>query len=365
MRSRAPSARCSTSRSRRSCSHRDQGLAEPASPRPAASLSRNPSATIGIRAYAGRRTTPVYRRVAAVSASTTTSGRWASKRSCTCGSRTRCSSRYGTGTTSRCVQITMAEDFGVEDRGHFYDPVGALRDVVVNHLMQVVAAAAMEAAGGRRPATPEGRAKRGVPGRSPPADPADYVRGQYDGYRDIDGVAADSTTETYAALGWTSTTGAGPVSRSSSAPANACRSRRPSCGSCSRTRHASASVFGGTAMRARPARGQARSLDRHPLRPRCPSRRRGEPGADQAGHDVRRGRRRGRDAVRGAAPRRDGRPSHPIHPAGRRRGDVAVMQPLLDAPPQVHPYDPGSWGPTAAEGLVAECGGWRGPWVES
>ena len=43
------------------------------------------------------------------------------------------------------VQITMAESFGVEDRGHFYDPVGALRDVVVNHLMQVVAAAAMEA----------------------------------------------------------------------------------------------------------------------------------------------------------------------------------------------------------------------------
>src|SRR5262249_40860709 len=43
-----------------------------------------------------------------------------------------------------CVQITMAEDFGVEDRGHFYDPVGALRDVVVNHLMQLVAAAAME-----------------------------------------------------------------------------------------------------------------------------------------------------------------------------------------------------------------------------
>ena len=46
------------------------------------------------------------------------------------------------------VQITMAEDFGVEDRGHFYDPVGALRDVVVNHLMQVVAVAAMEAPSG-------------------------------------------------------------------------------------------------------------------------------------------------------------------------------------------------------------------------
>src|SRR5207342_118179 len=49
------------------------------------------------------------------------------------------------------VQITMAEDFGVEDRGHFYDPVGALRDVVVNHLMQVVAASAMEVPSRREP----------------------------------------------------------------------------------------------------------------------------------------------------------------------------------------------------------------------
>ena len=51
------------------------------------------------------------------------------------------------------VQITMAEEFGVEDRGHFYDPVGALRDVVVNHMMQVVAAGAMEAPAGGDPTT--------------------------------------------------------------------------------------------------------------------------------------------------------------------------------------------------------------------
>ena len=51
----------------------------------------------------------------------------------------------------QCVQITMAESFGVEDRGHFYDPVGALRDVVVNHLMQVVAATAMEPPSSRDP----------------------------------------------------------------------------------------------------------------------------------------------------------------------------------------------------------------------
>ncbi|HEX4467135.1 MAG TPA: glucose-6-phosphate dehydrogenase, partial [Solirubrobacteraceae bacterium] len=51
------------------------------------------------------------------------------------------------------VQITMAERFGVQDRGHFYDPVGALRDVVVNHLMQILAVAAMEAPAGDDPKT--------------------------------------------------------------------------------------------------------------------------------------------------------------------------------------------------------------------
>jgi glucose-6-phosphate 1-dehydrogenase len=98
-----------------------------------------------------------------------------------------------------CVQITMAESFGVEDRGHFYDPVGALRDVVVNHLMQVVAAAAMEP-----PSSGDGNVLKdavcSVFRAMPDGDPDQYVRGQYDGYRDIDGVAEDSTTETYAAL---------------------------------------------------------------------------------------------------------------------------------------------------------------------
>src|SRR5207248_2178030 len=97
------------------------------------------------------------------------------------------------------VQITMAEDFGVEDRGHFYDPVGALRDVVVNHLMQLLGAASMEA-----PAASDAKALKdsllAVYRAMPEADPAHYVRGQYEGYRTIDGVAPDSTTETFAAL---------------------------------------------------------------------------------------------------------------------------------------------------------------------
>src|SRR3954469_13794176 len=97
------------------------------------------------------------------------------------------------------VELTMAEDFGVEDRGHFYDPVGALRDVVVNHLMQVVSMCAMEAPARGEPETIKD-AQVGLFRAIEAADPAHYVRGQYDGYRSIDGVAPDSTTETYAAL---------------------------------------------------------------------------------------------------------------------------------------------------------------------
>ena len=97
------------------------------------------------------------------------------------------------------VEITMAESFGVEDRGHFYDPVGALRDVVVNHLMQVVAASAMEVPS-RSDADTLKNSVAALFHSVEPASPEHYVRGQYDGYRSIEGVAADSTTETYAAL---------------------------------------------------------------------------------------------------------------------------------------------------------------------
>ncbi len=77
---------------------------------------------------------------------------------------------------------------------------GALRDVVVNHLMQVVAAAAMEPPPGGDTRGLQGRHGRPSSGPWPDADPGHYVRGQYDGYRDIEGVADDSSTETYAAL---------------------------------------------------------------------------------------------------------------------------------------------------------------------
>ena len=125
-----------------------------------------------------------------------------------------------------CVQITMAETVGVEDRGHFYDPVGALRDVVVNHLMQVVASIAMEP-----PAANDAVALKTaaitVLRAVDEADPARYVRGQYDGYRAIDGVAATPPRRPTRRCASRSTTGAGGASRSSSAPASACRRRSP------------------------------------------------------------------------------------------------------------------------------------------
>ena len=97
------------------------------------------------------------------------------------------------------VQITMCEDFDIADRGTFYDPVGALRDVVQNHLLQVLSYVAMEAPTGHGLDVINNR-KRDVLMAMAEADPAHYVRGQYDGYLDVAGVAPNSQTETYCAL---------------------------------------------------------------------------------------------------------------------------------------------------------------------
>ena len=97
------------------------------------------------------------------------------------------------------VQITMAENFGVQGRGAFYEEVGTLRDVVQNHLLQVIALLAMEAPVGRD--TESLRAEKLRLFRAMrPLDPAQVVRGQFRGYRDEKGVAVDSQVETFAAL---------------------------------------------------------------------------------------------------------------------------------------------------------------------
>ncbi|MEM7139739.1 MAG: glucose-6-phosphate dehydrogenase [Actinomycetota bacterium] len=97
------------------------------------------------------------------------------------------------------VQITMAEDFGVEGRGGFYDDVGALRDVVQNHLLQIVALLAMEPPASSDPdALRDENVKvlRAIRSLSPD----DIIRGQYEGYLEEDGVADGSDTETFIAV---------------------------------------------------------------------------------------------------------------------------------------------------------------------
>jgi glucose-6-phosphate 1-dehydrogenase len=97
------------------------------------------------------------------------------------------------------IQITMAEAFDVSDRGRFYDKTGATRDVVQNHMLQVLATVLAD--------PPDGRgldswrnSKSQLVAALRPLTPEDAVRGQYEGYLDVDGVAAGSTTETYVAV---------------------------------------------------------------------------------------------------------------------------------------------------------------------
>jgi glucose-6-phosphate 1-dehydrogenase len=263
------------------------------------------------------------------------------------------------------VQITMAESFGVEDRGHFYDPVGALRDVVVNHMMQVVAAAAMEPPAGHEPATLKDymfavfRSMRD-------ADPAHYVRGQYEGYRDIDGVADDSTTETYAALrleidNW----------RWSGVPFFLRTGKD----------------LPTTQTELRLVFRRAPRLGFHPEITHLP-----EPDQLVVRLDPTTGIQLLIHAQRSDAPlpeqinldmefaEEGGEGPTPyevlLHAAMMgnsvrftRQDSVEetwrILQPLLDAPPPVQEYAKGSWGPAAANHLVSGHGGWYGPWMPS
>ena len=97
------------------------------------------------------------------------------------------------------IQITMAEAFDVADRGRFYDRTGAIRDVVQNHMLQVLATVLAEPPD--RPGLADWRdAKSRVISALRPLTPEDTVKGQYQGYLDVEGVAPKSTTETYVAV---------------------------------------------------------------------------------------------------------------------------------------------------------------------
>ena len=97
------------------------------------------------------------------------------------------------------VQITMAESFGVEGRGRFYEEAGAIRDVIQNHLLQVLAFIAMESPTSMYVESLRDEVVK-VFRTIPPLKPENVVRGQFKGYRDEKGVAPDSTVETFAAV---------------------------------------------------------------------------------------------------------------------------------------------------------------------
>jgi glucose-6-phosphate 1-dehydrogenase len=260
------------------------------------------------------------------------------------------------------VQITMAESVGVEDRGHFYDPVGALRDVVVNHLMQTLASAAMDPPADSDPETLKD-AKLAVFKAMPDADPGRYIRGQYDGYRQIDGVRRNSTTETYAALrlevdNW----------RWSGVP-----------------------FLLRTGKRLPVRETELRLVFKHPPRLgfMTRGRRRPEPSQLVVRIDPNTGIRIMLDALRGddrdpseinldmefERAGAEGATPYEVLLYAAMTGDSTlftrqdmveetwrIMQPLLDSPPKVHPYEPGSWGPPDADKIASGFGGWRRPW---
>jgi glucose-6-phosphate 1-dehydrogenase len=259
------------------------------------------------------------------------------------------------------VQMTMAEDFGVEDRGRFYDPVGTLRDVVQNHLLQVMALVAMEPPAGtyedsiRDKKLELFRAVR-------VADPEHYVRGQYRGYLDVDGVADDSTTETYVALRlavenwrWSGVPffiRAGKCMPVKETEVNVVFKRPPRLGVGPRSHPEHNTLV----IRIDPRPG---------ARIRFLAKKAGEEAYEPADFEV-------------LFERHPGTEPEPyerlLDDALRGKGQLftreagveqswRIVQPLLDNPPPVRPYKPGSWGPEEAERLVRGVCDWYQPWL--
>jgi len=264
-----------------------------------------------------------------------------------------------------CVQITMAESFGVEDRGHFYDPVGALRDVVVNHLMQFLAMAAMEPPAGHDQETVKD-AKFAVFRAIADADPSHYVRGQYEGYAEIEGVAPGSQTETFAAMRleidnwrWAGVPffiRAGKQMAVTQTELRLIFKHPPRLGFLSRpSRRPQPSQL---VVKIDPTTGIEVILDAH---------RADKQGAQQIELAMDFGEEGGEgptpyEVLLHAALVGDGREF-------TREDSVEecwrIMQPLLGSAPPVHPYAKGTWGPKEADELTAHYGGWHGPWIAS
>ena len=261
------------------------------------------------------------------------------------------------------VQITMGEDFDVADRGHFYDPVGAMRDVVQNHLLQVLSFVAMEPPTGRGVDVINNR-KRDVFVALAEADPP--------GTCAVSTAATSTSTASRRArrrrrsarCGSRSTTGAGPACRSSSAPGKAL----PLTVTEVRVVFNTTPWLGFVPSDApRPEANQLvlRIGPKPGARMRMQAKEADGPGLRSVQLDM-----------EFAAFGGEGPTPYEVLLDAAMRGDSShfarqdaveetwrVVQPLIDSPPPVEVYKPGSWGPASADELTRDYGGWRDPWL--
>jgi glucose-6-phosphate 1-dehydrogenase len=259
------------------------------------------------------------------------------------------------------VQMTIAEDFGVEDRGRFYDAVGAMRDVIQNHALQVLSLIAMEPpAGNQKDSVRDKKLELFKAVRA--ADPARYVRGQYEGFREVPNVAPDSTTETFAAVelaidNWRWSGVPFFVRAGKNLPVKASEVtvvfRRPP------------KLGVGPGRLPEPNQLTVRIEPTPGARIRLFAKQAGEEAFEPADLEVL------FEKVAGEDP----------EPYERLLGDALagnpqlftredaveetwrIVQPLLDEPGPVHPYAPGTWGPERAEALTRGICNWFEPWL--
>src|SRR5713226_9402324 len=260
------------------------------------------------------------------------------------------------------VQITMAENFGVKGRGKFYDETGVIRDVIQNHLLQIVSYLAMEAPSSTyHEAIRDEQAK--VLRNVRPLSVDDMVRGQFRGYRDEPGVATDSYMATYAALrlyidSW----------RWEGVPfyVRAGKSLKMTCTEVTvRLRNAPQVVF----SEATPSVGNYVRFRLSPQVAIAVGARAKRPGAGMMGQPLE------LSVVEQPQQGQDGRMGDYERLLGDAmagdatlfaRQDVveaawAIVDPVIHGPSQMFEYEPGSWGPPQADRLVADVGGWHTP----
>jgi glucose-6-phosphate 1-dehydrogenase len=259
------------------------------------------------------------------------------------------------------VQMTIAENFGVDDRGRFYDAVGAMRDVIQNHALQVLALIGMEPPSGNDPDGVRDKKLEFFKAMRA-ADPKRYVRGQYDGFLEVKDVAPDSTTETFAALElnvdnwrWSGVpffVRAGKNLPAKSSEVTAVFRRPPQLGighgKTPEPNHMTFRIEPEPGGRLRLFQKRATDEDFEPADLEVLFER--EPGCDPEPYERLLG-----DALNG------------VHTLFTRQDAIEetwrVVQPLLDKPGRALSYEPGTWGPDAAMDLVKGVTHWADPWL--